>query len=72
MTTYINQPTMAPTRKVAWATMAALASSIAADVAVANLPVFGAVDASELEMLIEALLVTGATFAAGWWVKERA
>jgi hypothetical protein len=30
------------------------------------------VNVAELELLIGALIVGGATFAAGWWVQDRA
>ena len=69
---YVTQPSMAPTRKVAWATLAAVGSSLVADIMVSSLPVFGAVDPAELELFLETALIGLATFAAGWTVKERA
>jgi hypothetical protein len=68
----VNQPSMAPTRKLTWATLAALVSSVAADFIVGAIPSFAGVDPAELEMLIETSVIVIATFATGWFVRERA
>jgi hypothetical protein len=67
----INQPTAAPTRKLTWATLAAIGSSIAADIAVSALPVMGAVDPAELELFLEMAIVGVVTFATGYMVRDR-
>ena len=69
---YVTQPTNAPTRKVTWATMAAVSSSILADILIASLPELGMVNPAELELLLETALVGLATFIAGWIVREKA
>lgn len=69
---YVTQPSMAPTRKVTWATLAAVSSSILADILISTLPELGMVDPGELELLIETALVGLATLAAGWLVRDRA
>ena len=55
-----------------WATMAAVSSSILADILVGALPELAMVDPAELELLLETALVGLATFVAGWLVRERA
>lgn len=72
MTQYVTQPTNMPTRKVTWATLAAVSSSILADILISALPALSMVDPTDLELLIEIALVGFATLAAGWLVKERA
>lgn len=69
---YVNQPSMAPTRKVTWATMAAVSSSIIADILIGALPELAMVDPAELELLLETALVGLATFIAGWIVRDKA
>ncbi|MEL8056273.1 MAG: hypothetical protein AAGK66_08970 [Pseudomonadota bacterium] len=71
MNNLVNQPSAAPTRKVTWMTFAALGSSIAADIAIGALPAMASVDVSELEMFIEAALITGVTFLVGYFTRER-
>ena len=70
MTQYVTQPSNLPTRKVTWATMAAVSSSILADILISALPELSMVDPTELELLIETLLVGVATLAAGWLVRD--
>lgn len=72
MTQYVTQPTNMPTRKVAWATLAAVFSSILADILVSTVPQLGAVDVTELELLLETSFIGIATLAAGWLVRDRA
>jgi hypothetical protein len=72
MTQYVTQPTNMPTRKVTWATLAAVSSSILADILISALPALSMVDPTDLELLIEIALVGFATLAAGWLVRERA
>ena len=70
--TLVNQPTARPTRKVMAATAGALAASVAADIVIGFLPARSPVDPAELSLLIEYAIVTGGTFALGWWMSERA
>ena len=72
MTAYVTQATSMPTRKVTWATMAAVSSSILADILISAIPELGLVDPAELELLLETALVGLATFIASWLVRERA
>ena len=72
MTDLVTQPSLAPTRKVAWATMAAAGSSVLADILIASIPTLGTVDPAELELFLETTIVTLATLAAGWLVRDRA
>jgi len=72
MTQLVNQPTAWPTRKIAWAGVALIASQVIADVVLAQLPADTLVDARLLVATIESSLITLATFVTAYWVRERA
>ena len=65
--TLVNQSSMAPTRKVTWATLGAVAASIAADVVVGLLPADMPVDPEQLEWLFVGLV----TMLSGYLMRER-
>ena len=68
MTELKNQPSAMPTRKVTAATIGAVAASISADLLVGIMPPHWPIDPTELEFLFIGL----GTFAAGWFVRDRA
>lgn len=69
---YVTQPSNMPARKVTWATMSAIGASILADIIVSSIPQMGMVDPTELELLLETLIIGLATFLGGWIPRERA
>ena len=68
----IDQPTVAPTRKVTWGIVALLVSQVIAEVILMQLPPDTLVDAQLLISVIEGGLTTAVTFAAAYFVRERA
>jgi len=68
----IDQPTAAPTRKVWWGMVALIVSQGIAEVVLMQLPPDTLVDAQILIAVIEGGLTTAVTFAAAYFVRERA
>ena len=67
MTDLINQPSAAVNRKVTWATLGAMAASVAPDIIVGLLPSDMPVDPDQLEWLFVGVV----TLAAGYFMRER-
>jgi len=68
----VDQPTNAPTRKLTWASVAALVSASLTPWLMDTIPLLAAFNETDLESTIATLLVTLATFVTGYMVRERA
>jgi len=68
----VDQPTNAPTRKLTWASVAALVSASLTPWLMETVPFLSAFDQTDLEPMIATAIVTVATFITGYFVRERA
>jgi uncharacterized protein (TIGR02594 family) len=68
----VDQPTSAPTRKLTWASVAALVSASLTPWLMETIPFLSAFNETDLESMVATAIVTVATFATGYFVRERA
>jgi hypothetical protein len=72
MSDLINQPTSAPTRKLTWASVAALVSASLTPWLIDTVPFLAHFNETDLEQMVATAIVAVATFVTGYMVRERA